>query len=117
MQRRSKGDSFGTFLEKMKQYQSTERTVGESPLRLLTILANSGPRPVPELMAESGMGFTDFAEALKTMREIGLITLTDQPGHEVVAITPSGEQMAQLLHYQHIALPSCRTSPRKTKTS
>jgi predicted transcriptional regulator len=91
-----KGSSFAPFLEKMQQYRQRQQTPGGSPLKLLTILVSSGPRPVPELIRESGMGFADFAEALETMQEAGLIALAGQPGQEVVEITPSGERMARL---------------------
>jgi predicted transcriptional regulator len=69
---------------------------GVAPLRLLALVAASGPQPIARLMAESGLEFTAFSDVLKTMREAGLITLVGQPGHEVVDLTPDGARLAQL---------------------
>ena len=95
MASKSKVDSFGTFLETMQRRESSRQASGGSPIALLTILAESGPQPVPELLARSEMGFTDFSQALNTMREAGLLTLVGQPGQEVVELTETGQQVVK----------------------
>ncbi len=89
-------DNFGTFLETLKRRETSRQASRGASFNLLTILVDSGPTPVPDLMKESGMGVADFAEALKTMREAGLITLAGQPGNETVGLTKNGEQVARL---------------------
>jgi hypothetical protein len=42
------------------------------------------------------MPFTDFAAALQTMQETGLVTVSGAPGQELVEITPQGRQVARL---------------------
>jgi hypothetical protein len=89
-------DSFATFLESINRQQSAQKAPSGPPLKLLTILATSGPQLVPDLLTASGMAFTDFTGALNTMKEAGLITLAGPPEQEKVALTASGEQVAHL---------------------
>ena len=89
-------DNFGTFLETLKRRETSRQESKGASFDLLTILADSGPAPVPDLMKESGMGIIDFAEALKAICEAGLITLAGPPGNEMVELTPNGEQVACL---------------------
>ena len=48
-------------------------------------------------MARSEMGFTEFAEALRLLRELGLVTLEGAPGHEEVELTQQGAQLLETL--------------------
>lgn len=91
-------DSFATFLENLKRREEqSQQAPGGASLKLLTILKESAPLPVPELMAKSGMGFAEFTEALKVMRDVGLIALTGQAGRETAELTPNGKEIAARL--------------------
>lgn len=90
-------NSFGTFLESLNsQAPGQQPAPAGAPLKLLTTLASSGPQGVPELMTASGLAFSDFTDALTTMKTIGLVTLDGPPGQEMATLTASGEQVARL---------------------
>ena len=91
-------NSFGTFLESLNSQAPPGQQAPPSgaPLKLLTALASSGPRTVPDLMSASGLAFSEFTDALTTMKTIGLVSLDGPPGQEQAALTASGEQMARL---------------------
>ena len=55
-----------------------------------TILATYGPQLLSELQVKSGMSFAEFAPLIASMRESGTITVTGDPGREVVALTSAG---------------------------
>jgi hypothetical protein len=89
--RRSKpsADSFGTFLDAVQQGPRKE-PVGGAATVVSTILATYGPQLVSELQVKSGMSFDKFAPLIASMREAGTVTVTGDPGREVVAPTPAG---------------------------
>jgi hypothetical protein len=71
---------------------------GGTSLSLLVTLARA-PRqqkPVAELMAASGMSFGDFAGALKSLGDLGYLTLAGPPGNEVTSLTKLGEDVSRL---------------------
>jgi DNA-binding MarR family transcriptional regulator len=81
----------GAFLETLQKKKATLPATGTapSPLSLLALLA-AGPRPVSELQKESGMEFSDFAAALKSLVDGGFVTLTGPPSEETATLTESG---------------------------
>jgi predicted transcriptional regulator len=96
---RPKADSFTAFLEAQQRLQSSEQSVVDiTPLTLLFKLAEAPnlKMPVTELMAASGMSFTDFAEALKSLNESGYVTLAGPPSNEVASLTKLGEGASHL---------------------
>src|SRR4051812_6493867 len=57
---------------------------------LLTALADGGPKPVAQLLAETKAGLTPMLEALRTLREFRLINVIGESGEECVEATRSG---------------------------
>lgn len=99
---RLKSDSFSAYLEakqRSKSGKSSAQTPSAgTPLSLLNTLsqASGHQMPVTELMAASGMSFPDFAEALKSLRESGYLTLSGPPTSEMATLTQLGSDAAQL---------------------
>jgi hypothetical protein len=95
----SHANSFGAFLGALHGRGADEapRALSGRVPRLLGTLAISGPQPVETVMARSEMGFTEFAEALRLLRELGLVTLEGAPGHEEVELTQQGAQLLETL--------------------
>ncbi len=96
---RSKADSFTAFLEeRQRRKSSAQKTTGGTPLTLLFTLADAPNQQmlVTELMTASGLAFTDFAEALKSLADSGYLTLAGPPSNEVASLTKLGEDVARL---------------------
>ena len=64
---------------------------------LLTALADGGPKPVAQLLAETEAGLTPTLEALRTLREFRLINIVGADGDECVEATRSGAHAATVL--------------------
>jgi hypothetical protein len=89
----SKADSFSAFLEaKQKSRSSAPNSAGTS-LSLLSALAGAQQNTLglTELMTASGMGFTEFADALKNLKDSGYLALSGPPNAEMATLTPLGE--------------------------
>ncbi len=95
MTTKSVANSFGTFLETVQRGDKVEDTHYDH-LKLLVLVNGTDSYPTADLFKESGLGLTAFAEAMRTLREAGFINVVDQPGPEVVKLTPIGEQIARL---------------------
>jgi hypothetical protein len=96
---RLKADSFTAYLEaKQRMEQGRKPAPGGTAFSLLTLLADAPAKqmPVTELMAASSMAFGPFADALKSLGDLGYLTLTGPPGSEVAALTRLGEEVSQL---------------------
>ena len=94
-----KTDSFTAYLEaKQRMEQARKPATGATVFSLLTLLADAPGKqmPVTELMAASSMAFGPFAEALKSLTDLGYLTLTGQPGSEVATLTKLGEEVSQV---------------------
>jgi len=94
-----KTDSFTAYLEaKQRMEQARKPATGGSAFSLLTLLADAPAKqmPVTELLAASSMAFGPFADALKSLADLGYLTLTGQPGSEVAALTKLGEEVSQV---------------------
>jgi predicted transcriptional regulator len=82
-------------LETLQQRKAVKRSAAPPPLDLLTLLA-SGPRKVSELQKESGLEFSEFAEALTNLRNADLVVVSGPAGDELAALTPTGEGVAAM---------------------
>lgn len=99
MKAQSKSDSFGTFLQTVQGAPAGREAPEHLKKRLLHVLALSGPRPLRDVIAASGMELTQFLDTLHSLRDLHLVTITKQSetdAEEVVALTPSGQDMAKL---------------------
>ena len=95
----SKADSFSAFLEaKQKSRPSAPSSAGTS-LSLLSALAGAPQNTLglTELMTASGMGFTEFADALKSLKDSGYLALSGPPNAEMATLTPLGESVFRSL--------------------
>jgi len=54
--------------------------------------------PLVALQAASGMGFEDFAGAIKYLQSSGYLTISGDPGKEIAELTALGSDVAQLAH-------------------
>lgn len=95
---RSKADSFSAYLEAKQRSKASPAPTGGTALSLLTTLARAPQKtmPVTDLMASCGMGITAFADALKSVRELGYITVSGPPTAESATLTAMGEEVARL---------------------
>jgi predicted transcriptional regulator len=94
----NKADSFSAYLEAMQRSKSSAPSSTGTPLSLLNALAGAEKKAMPltELMNASGMAFPEFAEALKTLRDSGYLTLGGPPSAELVTLTSQGEEVSRL---------------------
>jgi len=91
--------SFSAFLEEdLKQQRIRQGAPKFSAIGLLAALLQQESRelPVSELMSQSGMGFVEFSDALKSLTAAGMISLGGGKGQEVAALTAKGEEVAML---------------------
>lgn len=61
---------------------------------LLSLVTRQGSTPADELLRSSRMKLEDFAKALKSLQETGLVKLVDTPTAQLVEATPLGHQLA-----------------------
>lgn len=78
-------NSVGTFLETIQGPVQKQRPDAASQA-LLTQLAAHGPQKIVDLQASSGVAFGEFAAALRSMQETGLVKVSGEPGGEIVAL-------------------------------
>ncbi len=101
----TKGDRFGTFLERAKHYSSLEATSGETKAlptesksldNVLAILIESGPLPAQELTKKAGLGAFEVSKLLDVLVDAQLVVLNDVSGEETVSLTDNGEKVAYI---------------------
>jgi DNA-binding IclR family transcriptional regulator len=97
----SKANSFTTYLEEKQRWEREKQAApvaAGTAFSILAVLASRGPDAVTlaDLQAASGMGFTNFAEAIKRLQEMGYITVTGAPGGESAQLTQLGTDVASL---------------------
>jgi hypothetical protein len=91
--------TFSPFLEERARLEKRAAPAGTpvSPIRLLGILAAAGgAMTVSELMSGSEMPFSQFADALSSVKLAGFVDVGGEPetatltakGHEVAALAP-----------------------------
>ena len=96
---RLKSESFTAYLEAKQQMEQGQKPkTGGTALSLLGFLADAPGKqmPVTELMAAGGLAFGPFADALKSLGELGYLALSGAPGSEVASLTKLGEEVSQL---------------------
>jgi len=93
---------FEPFLKGMKasgaaaQSQSSEKQAPTSlgaTTALLTELV-PGPRTLTELQQATGLGFTEFADAVKALLDAKLIEVEGASGDETARLSPTGSALA-----------------------
>jgi DNA-binding MarR family transcriptional regulator len=94
----SKADSFSAYLEARQRSKSSPPASSGTSLALLSALANADQQQmaVKDLMDASGMPLTDFADALKSLKESGYLTLSGPPDAEVAKLTNLGQDVTRL---------------------
>lgn len=94
----SKADSFSAYLEAKQRMKSSAPTSSGTSLGLLNVLANAEQQQmaVKDLMDLSRMSLTDFADALKSLKESGYLTLSGPPDAEVARLTTLGQDVTRL---------------------
>jgi hypothetical protein len=97
-ERTTKAGSFAAYLEAELRLARKRQAQSTPPVGLLGFLADTEDKelPVSDLLLESGMGFIDFAEALKRLKDAGIVMISGTAGEEFVTLTPKGEEVAQL---------------------
>lgn len=103
-------DSFGTFFEELRKLEadtearSNGTTTGlgwpmwsdDLAESLVAKLPPPGrPRPLVEILSESGLGFTEFTLALNALRRRDWAVVHGSPGHELVELTSAGQRIAE----------------------
>lgn len=94
----SKADSFSAFLEARQKIRASAPATSGTPFSLLFELAKADQKQmsIAQLMAASTMPFTEFADALKNLKESGYLALTGTGSAEVATLTTQGEQVVNL---------------------
>lgn len=88
--------SFGPYLETV-QAQEEASSPSDLEERILTILAHDGPTSIADLVRAIGARLTQVLEALRSLREFGLISVVGEPGDAQIQVTASGTRTAQVL--------------------
>jgi predicted transcriptional regulator len=92
----------GTFLPYLEASERRNSPVPSdapaSPLSLLAILARQSKQSLPlfDLQTLSGMQPSRYAEALKSLKDAGFITIEGEAPEQTVQLTASGAQVVQL---------------------
>jgi hypothetical protein len=105
-------DSFGTFLRKLNtahgERGAPEGRAGASRAagagggeghairQLVGVLRAHGSLPVPELMSDCGLSFSEFSRTLSAAADNEMVRLVNDGPEEVVELTPLGEKLANL---------------------
>jgi hypothetical protein len=65
--------------------------------RLLTAVADDGPKPIARLLADTNLGLSPMLNALHTLRDFHLISFVGEPGDgETVEVTRAGADAHKL---------------------
>ncbi len=67
---------------------------------VLRVVAESGPKSIADLIAETGTGLTPMLQALQTTREFRLIEIVGDD--DLVQLTPAGSRTASVLRRAEI---------------
>jgi hypothetical protein len=95
-------NSFTTYLREMQRWEKEKQSAPVAPGTAFSVLAllaeNAGvPKPLSDLQAASGMGFTEFAAAIKRLQESGYMTIAGAPASESAQLTELGADVASLV--------------------
>jgi hypothetical protein len=98
-------NAFGTYLEtKDLLRHSAERSESvvdetgsgrvEVSNQALSLLMNGHfPKPVPELLEDSGVPVAEFSEALGILQRAGLVAVDQTDGRQIAALTEQGQAL------------------------
>lgn len=88
-------NSFNTFLQVLEESQAN---IADPPptRRVLEPLQLSPRRSVRDLWQATGLGFDDYARALRHVQDKGLVAVESNAGEEIVELTPEGRLMLTL---------------------
>ena len=95
-QQQQTGDYFGTFLDKVKQTESSSEEVNDNMRSLLTTLL-PGPQEIWSLQKKMALAFPVFTSELEAARTSGYVELQEESGTEKVALTAAGTELAARL--------------------
>jgi DNA-binding PadR family transcriptional regulator len=95
---RPRPGTFRPFMEAAKREGLYDQPAKASPLTLLEILTHQPTRSLPlfDLQARSGMEPSSYANALKSLRDAGYITVEGEGLEQVVQLTDRGAEMVRL---------------------
>jgi len=95
---KSKAGSFLPYLESSQPDHPPPPSAPRSPLTLLEILARQAQQSLPmfDLQTLSALEPLRYADALKSLRDAGYITIEGEAPEQVVTLTASGGQVVQL---------------------
>ncbi|HUE02104.1 MAG TPA: hypothetical protein VMR62_21220 [Bryobacteraceae bacterium] len=92
-------NTFTTYLEEKHRWETQKQSpvAGGTAFSILAAVAESGGRSsLTDAQAASGMSFTNFAEAVKRLQDLGYIIIEGVPGSEAVQLTQLGSDVASL---------------------
>ncbi len=93
-------NTFTTYLEEKHRWESQKQSPvgGGTAFSILAAIAQGGGRfSLTDAQAASGMSFTNFAEAVKRLQDLGYIIIIEGvPGSEGVQLTQLGSDVASL---------------------
>ena len=97
MSKSQRRDNFGTFLRTVRRKsQGGELDIQQSPMTLLRVLMqHDGRLGIVQLAEESHLPIYETVNAINSLKGAQILTVADSP-EEVVALTPTGEQLAEL---------------------
>ena len=88
--------------EKLGLHNGAEQAEDDVASRLLTVLADGGPKGIPQLLEETNVGLSKLLHALHSLRDVRLINFVGEPGEECVEATRTGAQAATVLRKHDI---------------
>jgi len=100
-------DVFTTYLNtldsKREAEPATSKSVSETRtsglanmLEVIAKLDASGSEPIRNLVDHSSLEFFNLARTLESMQQEEIVTITGDPGHQVVKLTDNGRSLARL---------------------
>jgi hypothetical protein len=92
---KSSANTFGTFLETLKQVRSESKGTDVPADQQLVRILMGGPKTTVDLQSESALADREFSEAIDELRAAKMIEVDVFGGQEVVSLTQRGSQMAE----------------------
>jgi hypothetical protein len=92
-------NTFTTYLEEKHRWESQKQSPvgGGTAFSILAAIVQGGGRSsLTDAQAASGMSFTNFAQAVKRLQDLGYIIIEGVPGSEAVQLTQLGSDVASL---------------------
>lgn len=89
-------------VEEQLHLHNGEKAEDDVASRLLTALADGGPKGIPQLLDETKLGLSKLLHALHALRDVRLINFVGEPGEECVEATHTGARAATVLRKHDI---------------